>query len=751
MEQQPAQRRARRSGSSIKGRILLPLVIALFVQAGLFSANIVWGGTVDKLNHNAFDILNGQVINRRNYLQNAMLQRWSNLSPTAQNISRMLERQPEASDMPEEALPGMDSPQSQALLQSAPSLVSLLRRNSVTGVFLILADGESYDDVGRLQKHALYIRDMDPSTSSPNNSDLQLLHAPARLSKQLSIPLDSNWRSYISFDLEDPKSWSYYREPYEAALAYPETTVEDLGYWSPARIAGDTLEVITYSMPLRDEQGAVRAVLGVEISLDYLRKEMPYQELHGEKKGMYLLGLAQGEDLDFGAQLSTGPVFKYLFGEPERMRFIAQAKYTDAIRVESGAGRGKDTVYGCIQYFDLYNTNTPFENERWALIGMMERSALLDFSQGMIWSILLIWAISLLLGFATASVASMWLAMPITRLLRQLRGSDPRRPLALDKLMITEIDELSGAIEALSARVAREASRLSQIIDMAGVEIGAFESRPGENRVFCTARFFEMLGLKAELASDGTIDRQEFSKLMDSLAPRVEDQTADRATQVLRIARPHGEDGWVRLNVAVSEGRTLGVVSDITQEIRKRRQIEKERDYDLLTGLLNRRAFIAELARRFQYPDRLGIAAMVMLDADNLKSINDSYGHAGGDAYLRGMADALRRNAPPKALIARMSGDEFYVFLCSCSTRQEAEQHLQKLREGLKRSTFLLPDRTRFHIRASGGVAWYPTDADSYDKLLKYADFAMYQVKNTRKGELGEFNLETYSRGAYPQ
>lgn len=746
MKQRQAKEKAKRSGNSMMSRILIPVIIALFVQAGLFSVNITLGGTIEKFKHNAFEILNGQVLNRRNYLENEMLERWSNLDPTAAEISAIFDRKPEWGkvDVKDSIY------QNRILSQCSQKMISLLRRNLVTGVFLVLTDGEVYNEAGHLQKHALYIRDMDPATSSVNNSDLLLLYAPAAISKQLSIPLDSNWQTYMSFDPEASGTWNYYSKPYEAAVAYPEINEKDLGYWCPVfRQEGDSLDVITYSMPIRDREGKVHAILGVEISVDYLGKQMPYQELDTDKKGMYLIGTADGDSFTFDTQLSTGPFYKHRFNEAERLQFKRQEEYTDAFEVIDSTSLHKDEVYGCIQYFDLYNTNTPFEQERWALIGMMEGEQLLGFSHGMMGSIWLTWGLSLFLGLAAAWAASLLLARPITQLLVQLRESDPRHKLVLDKLNISEIDELSGAIETLSAHVAHEASRLSQIIDMAGVGIGAFESQEDSGRMFCTDSLFDMLGFEKNLESDGTIGRDAFDTLIEALDDQIEDQSEDGNIKILHIPHESGEDHWLRMKVVNTDERTMGVVSDITQEILKRRQLERERDYDLLTDLLNRRAFGVEIAKRFQSPEELGIAAMVMLDLDNLKFVNDSFGHDCGDEYIRSAANALRHFTPKNTLLARMSGDEFYVLFSGYSSREEVRQIISTLEEGVRQATFSLPDHSRINIRASAGVAWYPEHATSYETLLRYADFAMYQVKNKTKGEFGEFDLERYNRDSY--
>lgn len=740
MKLKKTKEKTRKAFHSIMSRILLPVVVAILVQAGLFAVNIIWGGTISKLNQNAFGILDMQVANRRNYLQNEMLERWSNLNPVAEDIRNLINSAPSASSNDE------------LLTHSAPKLISLLRRNLVTGVFLILTDGEIYTEDGDFEKHALYIRDMDPITNSVNNSDLLLLHAPARLSKQLAIPLDSRWQPRIHFSSDTPQNWEYYRKPLLAAKAYPDVQEVDLGYWSPVfRAEGDSIDTITYSMPLRDQYGIVQAIIGVEISIDYLSKQIPYQELNADKQGMYLVGIANDSSLTFTPQLSTGPVYKHVFGQAEQIPFASQEDYSNVFQVVDNASHSGEKIYGCIQYFTLYNSNTPFENERWALIGMLDDYQLLGFSQGIIWAIAATLVISLIIAFMAAWVANALLSRPITKLLAQLQDSELSHPLKLQKLQIFEIDELSNAIESLSVRVAREASRLSQIIDMAGVEIAAFEAKFDSDQVFYTSHFFKMLGLSKESEQDGTVNREEFDALMETLNDKVEDRSEDNSVRILRIARSSDTHThrWVRLKIVSTDEYITGVVTDITHEVLKRQKVEKERDYDLLTNLFNRRAFGVELAKRFQNPEQLGIGAMVMLDLDNLKFINDTYGHDCGDAYIRSMAEALQCHTPKDTLIARMSGDEFYVLFSGYSSKEELEEVILILENGIRRSMFMLPDHSSINIRASAGVAWYPEHATSYELLIKYADFAMYQVKNTTKGSFGEFNIEHYNRDAY--
>lgn len=143
----------------------------------------------------------------------------------------------------------------------------------------------------------------------------------------------------------------------------------------------------------------------------------------------------------------------------------------------------------------------------------------------------------------------------------------------------------------------------------------------------------------------------------------------------------------------------------------ERRRIEHERDYDILTGLYNRQAFQRVCESLFAKPETLGHAALLMTDLDNLKTINDTYGHDWGDQYLRQTGRCLAASTPPGTLSARLSGDEFMLLLYGYDSREAVREELEKLRAALQDSASILPSGSELHISISGGVAWYPEDS----------------------------------------
>ncbi|MBQ9059017.1 MAG: EAL domain-containing protein [Atopobiaceae bacterium] len=190
----------------------------------------------------------------------------------------------------------------------------------------------------------------------------------------------------------------------------------------------------------------------------------------------------------------------------------------------------------------------------------------------------------------------------------------------------------------------------------------------------------------------------------------------------------------------------IATLSEDIDKVREAEQsrIEHERDYDMLTGLMNRRSFYREASVVFSQPEELKQAALVMLDLDNLKKINDMYGHDWGDKYIYQAANTFKKLAPSNALVARVSGDEFYILFHGHDSQQEIETSIEKLKTSIPQTEFALPGGKIEHINASGGVALYLKDAEEFEELMRLADFTMYQVKMSGKNNIAYFDIDNY-------
>ena len=164
------------------------------------------------------------------------------------------------------------------------------------------------------------------------------------------------------------------------------------------------------------------------------------------------------------------------------------------------------------------------------------------------------------------------------------------------------------------------------------------------------------------------------------------------------------------------------------------RKLERERDFDLLTGLYNRRGLDRRMGQLFQKPEKLGVYALVMIDVDGLKIINDTYGHEKGDIYLKEIAGLIQNISSGTGIAARQGGDEFVLFLYAYETQEELLETLGALKEKQQNSVARLEEQLVVPLSFSVGYTLAKGRTDS-QKLFKEADEKMYADKRERKNK----------------
>jgi diguanylate cyclase (GGDEF)-like protein len=151
--------------------------------------------------------------------------------------------------------------------------------------------------------------------------------------------------------------------------------------------------------------------------------------------------------------------------------------------------------------------------------------------------------------------------------------------------------------------------------------------------------------------------------------------------------------------------------------------------HDALTGLANRTLFMDRLAHAMAHAHRCDTRlALLFLDLDKFKQVNDIYGHGAGDQLLKMVAERICGCVREDDTVARLSGDEFVVVLESIATHQNAETVTEAIKNKLAQP-FPVDDEIALHVGVSIGVAIYPDDSKDIDELIKRADHAMYEAK----------------------
>jgi diguanylate cyclase (GGDEF)-like protein len=163
-------------------------------------------------------------------------------------------------------------------------------------------------------------------------------------------------------------------------------------------------------------------------------------------------------------------------------------------------------------------------------------------------------------------------------------------------------------------------------------------------------------------------------------------------------------------------------------------QTQEDSLTDPLTSLPNRRSMFVHLTRELSRADRLKTEmALIVMDIDEFKTINDTYGHHVGDTALREMASALQRALRPYDLCVRYAGDEFIIVLAECS-REVAEAKRLELQQTVGAIEIDVRAGKRVRLAASAGAAVFPHDGATYEALLAEADHRMYRDKSVRRG-----------------
>ncbi|HLF73646.1 MAG TPA: sensor domain-containing diguanylate cyclase [Anaerolineales bacterium] len=187
-----------------------------------------------------------------------------------------------------------------------------------------------------------------------------------------------------------------------------------------------------------------------------------------------------------------------------------------------------------------------------------------------------------------------------------------------------------------------------------------------------------------------------------------------------------------------SELRLLSLLSDqaavAISNASLHQMISRQAYSDTLTGLPNRRALDERLEEEVQAARRNNYSfAVIMMDLDGFKAVNDTYGHSIGDDVLRTIFTQMARGVRTTDFLARYGGDELTLIL-SQTEMSSAEVVTEKIIEGMKKLKYRLPDGKKLKIGISGGIAIFPLHARNSADLLRAADAALYQAKKYQRG-----------------
>jgi diguanylate cyclase (GGDEF)-like protein/PAS domain S-box-containing protein len=230
-------------------------------------------------------------------------------------------------------------------------------------------------------------------------------------------------------------------------------------------------------------------------------------------------------------------------------------------------------------------------------------------------------------------------------------------------------------------------------------------------------------------------------------------EVGERVTQEIKLKTYHGGIGYLDCDIKVVSPREanttltyakppparppfLGIVRDITEHKRTLALMEFHASHDTLTGLPNRSLFMDRLTLAVSQASRNGQKlAVLFIDLNDFKAVNDTYGHGVGDELLQRVAAGLTQCLREGDTLARYGGDEFTVLLPSLDEKKDAATVARKLLSSLETPFPFEGTDLRVSIGTSIGIAIYPEDGAGAETLVERADMAMYAVKREKKND----------------
>jgi len=275
------------------------------------------------------------------------------------------------------------------------------------------------------------------------------------------------------------------------------------------------------------------------------------------------------------------------------------------------------------------------------------------------------------------------------------------------------------------------------------------DSRPGADNLieYVNPAFERITGYPADevmgrdprfMAAPG-MDANERGALREAIAAR------RNINVVMRNLRKNGELFWNDLNITPVQdehgevNHFIGILNDVTALKQRTAHLEHEVNHDALTGLANRNLMWDRLEQALHLAQRQkSLVATVLIDLNNFKSINDTFGHEAGDVILKVVARRLQASVRDSDTVARMSGDEFVLVLANQPSLRFTLRMVERLRK-----SFEIPVRfsgNEIPVGASVGVSLYPHDGNTAAELVRAADLAMYHGKGNGRNHVNFFS-----------
>lgn len=285
-----------------------------------------------------------------------------------------------------------------------------------------------------------------------------------------------------------------------------------------------------------------------------------------------------------------------------------------------------------------------------------------------------------------------------------------------------EFQKLSHYINEMKQSLLVNNKKMDYILTQTNQLIGFYEYNQKLNTLYLSDGFKEIFSLNSQQCTQFKEDINDFIDFLNKINTHQVEKDIYYLPQMKR---------YIQINDRKDQDITLGVMIDITTSYIKRKKIEIERDVDELTQIYNRNGLKIKINKLLE-DKNIAQYALIFIDLDGLKQVNDVYGHYCGDLYLKQMTNVLKTISGEKCLVGRLGGDEFIAFFHHYDSMEKLNNDINQLNE-IRDQIVLLADDHSVNLAFSYGVC-YGTESTDLQRMIEIADYKMYENKRKRKG-----------------
>ncbi len=556
--------------TSLLSAVMRPMLLLALLQVLSLGVLLVLSGGFDNVKQYAYNQVIEKTENRKSYLETALNQKTNIVYETALKVS---ERANTLLDGRDSSAFQQDKTLCRRLLdESVEDLISLIRRDMVNDAFLILDTGTLYDAGGRSLRSGIYLRDTDIKENSlTGNEDIFMEMGPSELARAHGLPLDFAWSLHL--DTTQEENFDFLTAPLAADSS--GKPLYQLGYWSNlSAISPSQLSSVKYVLPLVLEDGTVCGVLGIGLLEKTIGQSLPSGDFMFDS-ACYILAADLNGSGRYQPVLHQGAAYSRLVREDT----VFDLTREEAYHLYGFTASNGPASLGSVQTLNLYGSGSPYRSQKWALISVTDKAALLSAYYGL----LRVFTISAVFALAVSLFFSLFISRKISQPVRQMVNQlDERRgshdAMVFQSSRITEIDRLADSICSLQADLTEYAYRVSRIITASGSKLGVFlYDRYGS--VFVGESLAKLLGFDCFHGKDETISTQEFRKQLHRIDPEEkifslpifgpEYRPDWSMTEELACQTSDGSQVFYKFSLTRDKDTVLGIVQDITDTTAK--------------------------------------------------------------------------------------------------------------------------------------------------------------------------------------